>query len=260
MPRALLTCACVPRVSDYVHFGPRPLLVKLLHQQTQVETFEACLHAHMAGKRKKPAHFDCLQTAGPFDAKRQSSMRHATPFQNSRTQGVYNPHGLLSLPARAPFSAGLQIRFFCGISNFCRGPSAEALQRAVANVEAHFAAVAVVEEMALSVAVLEAALPALFRGLAKRYQRSPPPPSPAAIFGGRASREGRDHTRSGPGGPPYELRARANGAAKASGGALRDPRAKAFVLAAPAMQLEYQLYNFTVARLHAQARACRLEQ
>jgi hypothetical protein len=50
---------------DYVHFGPRPLFVKVLHQQTKVETFEACLHAHMAGKRKRPAHFDCLQTAGP---------------------------------------------------------------------------------------------------------------------------------------------------------------------------------------------------
>jgi len=50
--------------SDYVHFGPRPLVVKLLHQHTKVESFEACLHAHMAGKRKNPSHFDCLQTAG----------------------------------------------------------------------------------------------------------------------------------------------------------------------------------------------------
>jgi hypothetical protein len=169
---------------------------------------------------------------------------------------------LLSNPSRPALCrcalfAGLQIRFFCGISNFCRYPSAETLQRALSNVEQHFAAVVVVDEMELSFQVLEATLPSLFRGLSKRYAHADRalPSHLAALLDGSASLEGPFGGGLG-GGGQKALHARANGAAKASGGALQDPLAKAFVLAVPALQLEYQLYNFTVERLHAQARAC----
>jgi len=108
----------------------------------------------------------------------------------------------------------------------------------------------------LSFRVLEAALPSLFRGLAKSYQHAPMP-SPGAILDGSASfsssSRGGGSRSSG-----QELHARTNSAAKASGGTLKDPRAKKFVLSTPGMQLEYQLYNFTVARLHDQAHACRI--
>jgi hypothetical protein len=155
--------------------------------------------------------------------------------------------------------AGLQIRYFCGINTFCRYPSPATLQRALANIEAHFAAVVVVEEMMLSFRVLEAALPSLFRGLSKSYQHAPLP-SPGAILDGSATFGSSSNGGGRTGGGGHELHARTNSAAKASGGTLKDPLAKKFVMSIPGMQLEYQLYNFTVARLHDQARACRIGQ
>ena len=71
-----------------------------------------------------------------------------------------------------------KVRFFCGISDWCRRGSERTLARAVANVERDFAAVVVVEQMLLSFRVLEAALPRLFKGLVK-VRRAPPPRPPA---------------------------------------------------------------------------------
>ena len=178
---------------EYEHFGPRPVYVKVVHQDTRVETFEECVAGHLSAQRagrakKKTGVFDCLQTAG------------------------------------------LQVRYFCGISEFCRRTSAETLAVALANVERDFAAVVVVEEMLKSFLVLEAALPKLFRGLVVKYL---------------------EENEGG-------LRARANSASKASGGAISSEH-RAFVMANANLRLEYGLYNFTVARLHAQERSCGIE-
>ena len=173
--------------SDYVHFGPRPLFTKVVHQDTSTETFAQCVAGHMNGHRNTRTHFDCLQTAG------------------------------------------LQIRFFCGVSEFCRRTSPVTLEVATANLENNFAAVVVVERMLESFEVLEASLPKLFNGLVKAYHGS----------GGS------------------EVHARANVAFKASGGEISSPL-KTFVMTNPNLELEYGLYRFAEQRLGDQRRACHL--
>ena len=190
-----LCCAlllCVACLSDYEHFGPRPLYVKVMHQNPQTETFAQCVTGHMKGHRNRRTHFDCLQTAG------------------------------------------LQVRYFCGISEFCRRTTRETLAIATANLERNFAAVVVVERMLESFEVLEAALPHLFRGLVKAYR------------GG-----------GGGGGAGAEVHARANVADKASQGDIA-PELKAFVMANPLLTLEYDLYRFAEQRLSDQANVCRV--
>jgi len=176
---------------DYEHFGPRPLYVRLVHQDTTIPSFEQCIEGHMINPNlKKKDYFDCLQTAG------------------------------------------LQIRFYCGISDACRQTSISTLQTAIQNIEKNFAAVVVVEEMMLSFKVLEAVLPNLFKGLVRMY-----------------------HKASG-GGEGVHLRT--NNAAKSSKG-LVSQRHLNFIMKNPNLQLEYGLYNFTKARLHRQVLSCGID-
>lgn len=99
---------------------------------------------------------------------------------------------------------------------------------AIQNIKNNFAAVVVIEQMLKSFQVLEATLPQLFKGLVDAYLSSD-------------------------GGAGVHLRS--NSAAKSSRG-LVSPKHLDFVMRTPALQLEYVLYNFTVARLSRQAAGC----
>jgi hypothetical protein len=123
--------------------------------------------------------------------------------------------------------SGLQIRFYCGISEQCRRTSQATLDMAIHNIAKNFAAVVVIEQMLNSFKVLEAVLPQLFKGLVETYL---------------ASGGGEVHLRS-------------NTAAKSSNGIVSQKHFD-YVMRTPALQLEYVLYNYTLARLSMQEKKC----
>ena len=114
------------RVTDYYHFGPRPVYVQLMHQDTSAPTFEDCVDAHMAGYSANRSTFDCMQV--------HVLHRCCVP-----------PH---TLTCRLPSQTiGLQVRFFCGITEACRRESSWTLAKAKENLRERFIAVVVVEKM-----------------------------------------------------------------------------------------------------------------
>ena len=70
-PLCVHLCVSFFVVPEYEHFGPRPLYVRLFHQDTKMETFGECVQGHMQGRGKIKGRFDCLQTAGEKWSKKE---------------------------------------------------------------------------------------------------------------------------------------------------------------------------------------------
>ena len=197
-------------MTDYYHFGPRPVYVQLMHQDTSAPTFEDCVDAHMAGYSANRSTFDCMQV--------HVLHRCCVP-----------PHTLTCLlPSQ---TIGLQVRFFCGITEACRRESSWTLAKAKENLRERFIAVVVVEKMLESFRVLEHILPGLFRGLVRNY-----------IHGSDGSSAEGMHARTN----------------QAVGHHDMGPRRQAFLH--ERLAHEFDLYDFAVGRLGDQLRACGLPE
>jgi len=125
-------------------------------------------------------------------------------------------------------TAGLQVRFFCGVQDHCREDTPKTLQRAKANIENNFAVVVIVEDMLLSFQVLEATLPRLFHGLVRQYRTA----SDGSAMHSRANKHS-DHA-----------------------GSLTTTETD-FVMTQ--LKSEYDLYRFAQSRLQRQASDCGVE-
>ena len=234
---------------NYEHFSSeRPAYMQLLHQDARAEPFPRCVQGHM----------DAEASGGGGRSRSRSRKRRTTTTTTTRLLKGSGGGGRSSGRAAGVFdcvqTAGLQVRFFCGVVEECRRPSRDTLARALAHVNEQFAAVVVVEEMLLSFRVLEALLPRLFRGLVDRYV--------AGGGGGdgvvRGSGGGSGSGSSSGGGAAGETRSRVNTAHKAlvgGAGALTAAQRR-FLEGLEGIRLEYTLYNHTRRRLHAQAEGC----
>ena len=133
---------------DYIHFGPRGVYTLAPTRDQAALTMEKCVQAHIAGMAKNSS-FDCLRVKMHL----REVLIILVPFT--------------TIPLVQ--TAGLQLRYFCGISLACKMHDKTNLEKAKANIRDHFVTVMIVEQMLLSFRVLEHAMPSIFGGLAESY-------------------------------------------------------------------------------------------
>ena len=254
---------------NYEHFSAeRPFYMQAFHQDRSVRTFSECLADHMLQHRyhyqkndefiEKDVHVNKLESATSVvlidtvkkmatevdekAEKASATLRGKTHQKASRRRGQFD----------CLQTAGLQVRFFCGISERCRQISWDTLQHAIRNIDTHFAAVVVVEDMLLSFRVLETKLPSLFHGLVAEYVAGNVASATPFLIsrGGMMTETAVDRAQG--------TRSRVNTAEKALAGGVetltRDQWA--FLTKQRNIQMEMRLYNHTRHRLNAQAKSC----
>ena len=254
---------------NYEHFSAeRPFYMQAFHQDRSVRTFSECLADHMLQHRhhhekddkfiEKDVHVNKLESATSVvlnDIGEKMATEADEKAEKASANLRRNPHQKVSRQ-RGQFdclqTAGLQVRFFCGVSERCRQISWDTLQHAIRNIDTHFTAVVVVEDMLLSFRVLETKLPSLFHGLVAEYLAgNVASATPFVISRGKMMTDTAVDKVQG-------TRSRVNTAEKALAGSVETlTRDKwAFLTEQRNIQIEMRLYNHTRHRLNAQAKSC----